>query len=148
MNKRVVCPECKGSKARTGSKPRKCYDCGGRGSVMGNYGVKKRCRKCNGAGFRVKEHCPTCEGLGVIRDHVDQEVDFPAGMLDGQKIRIRGLGHSSEVYKGFSGDLLLEIKVKDHDEFVREGNDIITGADLTLGQAILGSKITINTVWG
>lgn len=148
MNKRIVCGDCQGTKAKVGTNPRKCYECGGRGSVMGNYGVKKRCLKCNGAGYKVKESCPTCEGLGIVRENVSEEVEFPAGLFDGQKIRIRGLGHASEVYRGLSGDLLLEIKVDKSDKFMREGNDIVTEADLTIGQAILGCKISVETIWG
>ena len=65
LNKRVTCPTCKGTRSKPGSKPRKCFECGGRGSVIGNYGIKKRCTKCDGAGCKTKEACPACEGVGV-----------------------------------------------------------------------------------
>ena len=65
MNKRVICFTCKGSRAAHGTKPRKCFECGGRGSVIGNYGVKKRCTKCEGAGCIPKSLCQDCEGIGV-----------------------------------------------------------------------------------
>lgn len=57
-NKRVICYSCKGTKAKAGSQPRKCFECGGRGTVIGNYGIKKRCKKCNGAGCTVRHSCP------------------------------------------------------------------------------------------
>jgi len=65
VNKRVVCNNCKGTRAEPGSNPRKCFECGGRGSYIGNYGIKKRCIKCNGAGCTPKTFCKSCEGLGV-----------------------------------------------------------------------------------
>lgn len=57
MNKRMICQSCKGTKAKLGSQPRKCYECGGRGSVIGNYGIRKKCKKCNGAGCIVRVPC-------------------------------------------------------------------------------------------
>ena len=67
MNKRVLCHSCRGQRAQAGSKPRKCFECGGRGSLIGNYGVKKRCQKCEGAGCVPKSLCQDCEGIGVQR---------------------------------------------------------------------------------
>jgi DnaJ-class molecular chaperone len=67
LNKRVLCHTCRGTRAAKDSKPRKCFDCGGRGSIIGNYGIKKRCTKCDGAGCVPKVRCPDCEGLGVQR---------------------------------------------------------------------------------
>ena len=65
MDKRVVCHTCNGTRAAPNSKPRKCFECGGRGSIIGNYGIKKRCPKCEGAGCLPKTFCPDCEGIGV-----------------------------------------------------------------------------------
>ena len=65
LNKRVTCHTCKGTRAVKESKPKKCFDCGGRGSVIGNYGIKKRCLKCDGAVCIPKIRCQDCEGLGV-----------------------------------------------------------------------------------
>jgi molecular chaperone DnaJ len=65
LNKRVTCHTCRGTRAKPGSKPRKCFECGGRGSVIGNYGIKKRCPKCDGAGCISKTKCTDCEGIGV-----------------------------------------------------------------------------------
>jgi len=67
QDKRVVCLECKGRKADMTKDPRKCYDCGGRGAIIGNYGILKKCAKCDGASVQVKNYCPTCEGIGVVR---------------------------------------------------------------------------------
>ena len=83
MNKRVVCSTCKGSRAAPGSKPRKCYECGGHGSIIGNYGIKKRCNKCEGAGCLPKTWCPDCEGVGVQRQILKETVELPAGLRNG-----------------------------------------------------------------
>jgi len=83
MNKRVICISCKGTRAKEGSQPRRCYECGGKGTVIGNYGIRKRCKKCNGAGCVVRQACPDCEGLGVQRGIVKEDVDLPPGVSDG-----------------------------------------------------------------
>ena len=72
LNKRTVCSTCRGTRAKPGSKPRKCFECGGRGSVIGNYGIKKRCPKCEGAGCVPKNKCEDCEGVGVQRSIVKE----------------------------------------------------------------------------
>lgn len=67
LNKRVICHSCKGTRAAKDSKPKKCFECGGRGSYISNYGIRKRCLKCDGAGCIPKVRCQECEGLGVQR---------------------------------------------------------------------------------
>ena len=67
QDKRVVCLDCKGRRADMTKEPRKCYECGGRGAIIGNYGILKKCTKCDGASVQVKNYCPTCEGIGVVR---------------------------------------------------------------------------------
>lgn len=69
----------------------------------------------------VRHACPDCEGLGVQRGIVKEDVDLPPGVKDGQKLKIKGLGHASDVFQGLSGDLLLHLKVKPHEIFTREG---------------------------
>jgi DnaJ-class molecular chaperone len=98
MNKRTICHSCKGTRAKQGSQPRKCFECGGRGTVVGNYGIRKRCKKCNGAGCIVRQPCNDCEGLGVQRGIVKEDFELPPGVNDGQKIKIKGLGHASDVF--------------------------------------------------
>ena len=83
LNKRIVCGSCRGTRARANSKPRKCFECGGRGSLIGNYNIKKRCPKCEGAGCIAKEHCADCEGIGVQRQVLSEEIVLPAGLSDG-----------------------------------------------------------------
>ena len=85
LNKRVVCADCKGRRADLSSehKPRPCFECGGRGSVIGNYGIRKKCPKCEGSGCTFKSRCQTCEGLGVQRINVTEDLDLPQGLVDG-----------------------------------------------------------------
>ena len=65
IDKRVTCVACKGRRADTSQKPRRCFECGGRGSIIGNYGIRKKCPKCEGSGTQIKNYCETCEGIGV-----------------------------------------------------------------------------------
>jgi len=88
LNKRVICHSCKSTRALVGSKPRKCFECGGRGSLVGNYGIKKRCTKCDGAGCKPKSWCKDCEGIGVQRQVLTEEIELPGGLKEGQKIKI------------------------------------------------------------
>ena len=106
--------------------PRKCFECGGRGSFIGNYGIKKRCIKCDGAGVNVKSYCESCEGIGVKREQMETGVTLPPGLTDGKKIRINNMGHASDVYGSKAGDLLLDIQVKEHDEFKLDGLNILS----------------------
>ena len=148
MNKRVECHTCRGSRAKPGSKPRKCYECGGRGSIIGNYGIKKRCPKCEGAGCLPKVMCPDCEGIGVQRQVLKEEIELPSGLRDGQKIKVPQLGHAADVVTSVPGDLLLTLRVGSHDFYKRKGNAIETKVDLTLSEALKGGTITISTVHG
>ncbi|CDW82025.1 chaperone protein [Stylonychia lemnae] len=138
MNKRVICYSCKGMKAKLGSQPRKCFECGGRGSIIGNYGIRKKSNQVN----------RDCEGLGVQRQVIKEDVELPPGVNDGQKLKVMGIGHASDVFQGSPGDLLLHIKVKEHTIFKRENQNIISDVALNLSQAILGCKLTIETLEG
>lgn len=136
-------------RAAVGSKPRKCFECGGRGSVIGNYNIKKRCAKCEGAGCQPKVFCSACEGIGVQRQVLTEEIELPGGIKDNQKIKVQYMGHAADVYTSHAGDLLLNVIVKKHHFFERVNkNDIQTEVELTLAEAILGTDITISTVHG
>ena len=149
MNKRVICHTCKGTRAAPGSKPRKCFECGGRGSVIGNYNIKKRCPKCEGAGCIPKVFCSDCEGIGVQRQIIKQDIELPSGLKNGQKIKVSHMGHAADVYTSYAGDLLLTVNVKPHDFYNRVNKlDIETEVEITLAEAILGTKLTISTVDG
>ena len=112
--------------------PRRCFECGGRGSIIGNYGIRKKCPKCYGSGYQVKNHCKTCDGIGVERKEVKEQVFLPHGIRDGQKIKIHQMGHCSDVFSSQPGDLLLTVKVKDHEHFELKDKDILSEVPITL----------------
>lgn len=79
--------------------------------MIGNYGIRKPCPKCEGSGCTSKSRCQACEGLGVKRMNITEDVTLPRGLVGGQKIRIAQLGHCSDCVTSFAGDLLLTIRV-------------------------------------
>lgn len=129
--------------------PRKCFECGGRGSTIGNYNIKKRCIKCEGAGCQPKVLCSACEGIGVQRQVLSEDIELPGGIRDKQKIKVQYMGHAADVISSYAGDLLLNISVQRHDFYERINKlDIQTEVELTLAEAILGTEMTISTVHG
>lgn len=149
INKRVMCLTCKGRRANVKEQqPRMCFECGGRGSLQGNYGVWKKCPKCDGCGCQVKTPCHSCEGIGVQRMNVIEIATLPKGIKDGQKIKLHHLGHASDCFGSFPGDLLITINVKEHDFFDRKDLTIYSVVDISLSQAVLGTKVTIETIYG
>lgn len=84
-----------------------------------------------------------CEGLGVQRQTIKETVELPKGIVNGQKIKVKGIGHASDVFQGIAGDLLLTLKVKDHPIFKLEGKNIVTEVPISLTEAIFGGKFTI-----
>ena len=87
--------------------------------MIGNFGIKKRCTKCEGAGCIPKVLCGDCEGIGVQRQVITEELDLSSGLKDGQKIKVPYMGHAADVYTSYAGDLLLTVKVKEHKFFKR-----------------------------
>ena len=148
LNKRVVCHSCKGTRAAKDSKPKKCFECGGRGSYISNYGIRKRCLKCDGAGCVAKVRCAECEGLGVQRQVLKEEIPLPGGLSQDQKIKLKMLGHAADVYTSHPGDLLLTVKIKDHEFMSRSGKDVETEVPITLVEALRGATLTVQTVDG
>ena len=116
--------------------------------MIGNYGIKKRCSKCEGAGCIPKQLCKDCEGLGVQRQLLKETIELPQGLRDGQKLKVPQMGHASDVYTSVAGDLLIHLKVKPHEFFTRDDTTIKSEVELTMTEAILGATITISTVHG
>jgi len=105
--------------------------------------------KCEGAGYVTKLLCSDCEGIGVQRQVLTEEIDLPSGLKHGQKIKVLQMGHAADVYTSQPGDLLLTIHIKPHEVFTRVNQlDIKTEVELTLAEAILGTEVTISTVHG
>jgi molecular chaperone DnaJ len=150
----VPCRECAGSGAEPGTSPVQCSGCGGSGrlqqvsrSVFGEFIRTQSCPRCNGSGRVIESPCKVCRGGGRILDERTLDVDIPAGIHDGQRIRISGEGHAG-LPGGNSGDVYVLVRVKRDPRFVREGDDIFSQVELTMTEAALGARVTVPTLDG
>ncbi len=150
----VPCPRCDGDGAEPGTQVTACPACGGSGrlrqvsrSVFGEFVRTHTCPTCSGSGRHVEHPCEECHGAGRVLEERTLKVDIPAGIHDGQRIRLTGEGHVGAV-GGRSGDVYVEVRVRPDERFVREGNDVYCTVDLTLPQAALGATVTVPTLDG
>jgi molecular chaperone DnaJ len=144
------CSTCHGSGARPGTYPERCPICGGRGVVDDNQGMfsfSSPCRNCQGRGSIIREPCPTCHGSGVERRPREVRARIPAGVSDGQTIRLKGRGAPGR-NGGPAGDLLVEIKVRPDPRFGRSGNNLTVTVPITFSEAVLGGDIEVPTIDG
>lgn len=148
------CKECGGSGAEKGSTPKTCPVCHGSGQVSATqrtpFGVmqtQKVCDNCHGSGKIIDKPCHTCAGKGRIRHTVEQTVDIPAGIDDGQIINVRG-GGDAGANGGPSGDLRINVNVRPHPIFEREGYDVYCQIPITFTQAALGDEVIVPTLDG
>ena len=150
----VTCKTCRGDGVEPGTEPLTCPRCEGTGrlhhvsrSVFGDFVRAQACPECHGRGVIVEHPCPDCDGAGRTIEPRELSVDVPAGIHDGQRIRVSGEGHAGAL-GGRSGDVYVLVHVKPDPRFVREGNDIYSQVDLTIVQAALGATMTIETIDG
>ncbi len=148
------CKECGGTGAEKGSSPKTCPVCHGTGQVSATqrtpFGVmqtQKVCDHCKGSGKVIDKPCRTCAGKGRIRHTVEQTVEIPAGIDDGQVINLRG-GGDAGANGGPSGDLRINVNVRPHPIFERDGYDVYCEIPITFAQAALGAEITVPTLDG
>jgi molecular chaperone DnaJ len=144
----VACHTCHGTGAAPGTSPVICAVCGGRGVVDDNQGFfsfSTPCRACRGTGMRVETPCPTCSGTGIERRSRNVKVRIPAGVEDGQRIRIPGRGGAGH-NGGPSGDLYVVCRVASHDLFGRKGRDLTLTVPITFAEAALGATVTVPTL--
>lgn len=148
------CKECGGTGAEKGSTPKTCPVCHGSGQVSATqrtpFGVmqtQKVCDNCHGSGKIIDKPCHTCAGKGRIRHTVEQTVDIPAGIDDGQIINVRG-GGDAGANGGPSGDLRINVNVRPHPIFEREGYDVYCQIPITFTQAALGDEVIVPTLDG
>ena len=154
VNRLASCDACSGSGAENGTAVETCPDCQGRGSVkttqrtpFGAISSTKSCSRCGGKGKIIKTPCSKCRGAGRVRTAKTINFDIPAGISDGQPIRIAGQGDSG-VNGGPAGDLNVTVSVKSHPIFTRNGYDIHCDIPVTYMQAVLGDEITVPTIDG
>ncbi len=148
------CSECKGTRSKTGSQPERCPTCNGTGqikrvqsSVFGRFTNITSCPKCRGEGRIVTEPCPKCHGTGKEKHQRTVAVKVPAGVTDGNQIRIRGEGDAGS-RGGPSGDLFVSLSVQPHAFFKREGDDIYYNLPINFAQAALGTEVVVPTLEG
>lgn len=150
----VTCETCHGSGAEPGTEPVTCPTCGGAGrlqhvsrSLFGELVRTQTCSRCEGAGSIVETPCSTCRGAGRTIEERAVEVAIPAGIHDGQRIRISGEGHAGEPGTR-AGDVYVLVRVLPDERFVREGNDIFSTLDVSMTQAALGATLAVPTLDG
>jgi len=144
------CDTCHGSGAKPGSKPQACPSCQGMGTVrmqQGFFSIQQTCPKCHGSGKFVPEPCLSCEGLGKIKRNKTLEVKIPGGIDEGMRIRSSGNGEPG-VNGGPPGDLYVEIHIKAHAVFQRDGDDLHCEMPISFATAALGGEIDIPTLAG
>lgn len=153
ITKTSSCEVCHGNGAKPGTKMETCKTCNGQGkiheakrSILGMISTTKVCEKCLGSGEVPKETCEKCKGVGVLRKEEEISVIIPAGIRDGEMIRMTGMGEA--VAKGTSGDLYIRINVASHPVFKRDGHDLVMNLNLKLSDALLGAEYPIETLDG
>jgi molecular chaperone DnaJ len=148
------CETCNGSGAKPGTTPQSCSHCNGAGTInqavdtpFGRMVNKRTCPSCRGAGKIIVDKCTTCRGDGKVQKRKKIKVTIPAGVDDGQQLRISGQGEPG-FNGGPSGDLYIVFTVKRHEQFERDGDDIYYELKLTFPQASLGDEIEVPTIHG
>ena len=145
-----TCDTCHGNGAKPGTSPKTCTTCGGQGSVQmrqGFFSVQQTCPHCRGTGKIIPEPCTSCNGQGKIKRQKTLEVKIPAGIDDGMRIRSTGNGEPG-MNGGPPGDLYIEIRIKEHDIFERDGDDLHCQVPVSFITAALGGEIEVPTLQG
>lgn len=142
------CTHCNGSGAAPGTSPVTCSTCNGTGFVSeqrGGFGFSKPCPDCNGQGTRIETPCPECNGTGVTTRRRTITVRVPAGVVDGQKVRLAGQGEAGLRGRP-AGDLFVTVHVRPDEIFTRSGNDLEVTVPVSFGELALGGTITVPTL--
>jgi molecular chaperone DnaJ len=154
VNTAVLCETCNGSCCAPGTSPETCDICHGSGqiqravrSLLGNVMTSNPCGTCRGYGTVIPHPCPTCQGQGRVRAARTISVDIPAGVDTGLRLQMPSQGEVGPA-GGPQGDLYLEIKVKHHDTFSRNGDDLLATLEVQMTDAILGTTTTLRTLDG
>jgi molecular chaperone DnaJ len=145
-----ACETCHGSGAKPGTQPKTCDTCHGSGTVrlsQGFFSIQQTCPTCHGSGKVIADPCATCRGAGRVKKHKTLSVKIPAGVDEGDRIRLSGEGESG-VNGGPPGDLYVVIHLKEHSVFQRDGDDLHCEMPISFSQAALGGEIEIPTLDG
>jgi len=145
-----TCDVCHGSGAKPGTHPKTCHTCDGSGAVrmqQGFFSVQQTCPTCHGSGKEITDPCVACDGVGRIRKNKTLQVKIPAGIDDGMRIRSAGNGEPG-VNGGPPGDLYVEIHLKQHGIFQRDGDDLHCELTIPFTKAALGGELEVPTLSG
>jgi len=146
----VACESCDGSGAKKGTKPVTCSTCAGAGQVrmqQGFFSIQQTCPACKGAGTMIGDPCQECHGRGRVHKTKTLSVKVPAGVDDGDRIRLSGEGEVGR-NGGPPGDLYVEIRVQPHKLFTRDGADLACEVPISIGTATLGGEVELPTLNG
>jgi len=154
IRKMVKCEVCNGSGAKEGTSASICPKCGGSGQIqtsqktfLGNFVRSYPCERCNGSGQIIASPCPECNGQGRKPRKEDIVINIPPGIIDGMRLRLDGKGQAG-IKGGSPGDLYVTVRVKPHEFFKRDGDNIVCQIPLTFSQAVMGAAIEIPTLNG
>lgn len=150
LTSEAACPTCKGTGAKAGTTPRVCPNCEGTGQEsrnLGSFAFSEPCHECHGRGLIVDDPCTTCHGSGRGTSTRTIQARIPAGVRDGQRIRLKGKGAPGE-RGGPAGDLYVRVQVKPHPVFGRSGDDLTITVPVTFPEATLGAEIKVPTLNG
>jgi len=149
LRKMVICPRCHG---KGGEKIKKCSVCNGSGyeqlrsgGLFGIFIQQKPCSKCDGRGEIPEKTCPECRGQGRIKQSVKIKATIPVGIENGQTLKLSEQGNAA-LYGGEPGDLFINVYIRPHKYFQRQGDNLIINLDISFSQAVLGDKIEIPTL--
>jgi len=146
----VTCGECSGSGAKKGSSPVICSTCHGHGQVrmqQGFFSVQQTCPTCRGSGKQIKDPCGVCYGQGRVQENKTLSAKIPAGVDTGDRIRLAGEGEAGE-HGGPAGDLYVQVQVKDHEIFTRDGANLYCEVPISFPTACLGGELEVPTLNG
>jgi molecular chaperone DnaJ len=153
LTKHNTCETCSGSGAKPGTEMKTCDTCNGNGkvretrqSIMGSFTTVRECHDCNGTGKIPKEQCVDCGGDGVVRKQTEITINVPAGIQNGEVIRLTGQGEA--ITGGQPGDLYVKVHVEQHTNITREGTNLYTKLSVKLTDALLGGTYTVETLEG
>lgn len=151
IERHTGCENCSGSGAKPGTQPARCKGCKGRGQVahqQGFFVISTTCPQCRGAGTTIAEKCGSCKGAGQVPKRATVAITIPAGIDDGQRLRLPGQGDGSSEPGGTAGDLYVVVRVKPDPRFARDGDDLWTDVPLTFAEAALGTRLEVPTPEG
>ncbi|HTR44520.1 MAG TPA: DnaJ C-terminal domain-containing protein, partial [Thermodesulfovibrionales bacterium] len=146
LNRELLCQACRGTGAESYDTCGKCKGTGSLQTSKGFFRMQQPCPECGGTGRRTTKVCKSCGGRGIVASTDSLKVKIPAGVDSGSRVKLKGMGNTGD--GGSPGDLYLEITVRPHPIFRREGADLSVDVPLTFGEAALGAKIEVPTMDG